>query len=69
MSQLGERLKTLRRERHLSQQDLAQMAGVSIDEIGSLEQGRIRDPRLSVALRLAAALRISLGQLVEHPRH
>jgi transcriptional regulator with XRE-family HTH domain len=48
-------LRELRRERALSQQDLADKSGVSKTTIVNLESGKM-EPRPSTARKLAAAL-------------
>lgn len=46
------RLRELRTERHLTQEGLAELAGVSRQTINSIETGRF-EPSLSLALVLA----------------
>ena len=59
-----ERLKRLRRERALSQRDLARASGVGLDTVNKLETG-IRDA-LPVTLRkLADALRVEPRDLMK----
>ena len=61
---LAKRLKKLRAERGLTQAALAKRAGVTLSYIGRLEIGR-HDPQLSTLHRLAKALNVSVGQLVD----
>lgn len=56
------RLRALRLERELSQEQLAEAAGMSRDAVARLELGG-RWPRLDTALRLAEALMVSLAEL------
>ncbi|MBM4783171.1 MAG: helix-turn-helix domain-containing protein [Archangiaceae bacterium] len=58
----GLRLRALRLERELSQEQLAEAAGMSRDAVARLELGG-RWPRLDTALRLAEALMVSLAEL------
>jgi transcriptional regulator with XRE-family HTH domain len=57
-------LQKLRRARGLSQTDLAERAGISIDSLRNWEQGRVL-PRIDAAHRLARALGVSIDALVE----
>jgi len=41
LSELGERIKTLRKERKLSQEELAKRAGISRNTLSKLENGYI----------------------------
>lgn len=60
---IGHNLKRLRRERGLSQEGLAEAAGLSRDTIAKLEQGRRRGERTSTLMRLANALDVELTEL------
>lgn len=59
-------LKAWREKRGLSVRKLGELSGVHYVSIVKLENGRL-DPQLSTAMKLAAALGISLAQLVEIP--
>ena len=63
-STLGERLARKRRQRALTQEQLAARSGVSQVMIARTEQGR-RMPRLPVLLQLARALDTPLSELVD----
>ena len=41
LSELGERIKTLRKERKLSQEELAKRAGISRNTLSKLENGYV----------------------------
>ncbi len=60
----GVRLRTVREYRNVSQETLAQVAEVHRTHIGALELGK-RDPRLSMLLILADALRARPNVLLE----
>jgi len=60
----GMRLKELRRERALSQRELAQLSGVSYDAIAKLERGR-REAQPRTVRRLAEALGVEPGELMK----
>ncbi|MGE3808367.1 MAG: helix-turn-helix domain-containing protein [Gemmataceae bacterium] len=58
------RIKSLRDEAHLSQQELAVKAELSLSLVAKLEQGKKGDPRASSLLALAGALGIQPGKLL-----
>jgi transcriptional regulator with XRE-family HTH domain len=64
---LGQRLRTIRQERGLSQQDLGQGAGLSGKFIGEIERG---DKSVSVdsLYRVGKVLKVSLAELVDGTR-
>lgn len=63
LGRLGEGLRQLRRERHLNQAELAQLAGVSPSAISQAESGH-RGLALDTLLTLAEALGVSLDDLL-----
>lgn len=58
------RLKQLRAARDMSQADLAERSGVSREYIARLETGH-HDPSLSTLVKLAKALKVKPGKLLE----
>ncbi len=65
MAPLRETLKRERRRSALTQEELAEKAGVGIVTIRRIEQGEITEPRVSTLRKLAAALGISTRDLLE----
>jgi transcriptional regulator with XRE-family HTH domain len=61
---LGDRLRRLRREHSLTQEELAEACGVSQEMIAKTEQGR-RHPRLTVLAKIAKALDVPLSDLLD----
>ena len=59
---LGERIRTVREARGLSQVSLADAAGISQGYLSQLEQDE-REPSLSIAARIARALNLSLDDI------
>jgi transcriptional regulator with XRE-family HTH domain len=55
-------LRRVRRARDLSQEALAQRAGLSAKHVGDIERAA-KDPRVTTVLRLAAALEVPVGEL------
>ena len=56
MSELGHRLRSLREERGMTQQVLAQAAGIATDMVSRLENGHYSSPGLRTLVRLAAGM-------------
>jgi transcriptional regulator with XRE-family HTH domain len=69
MDEIGLRLRQLRRNVPLTQDELAAAAGVSSDVVRKLEQGRRLSARTSTLVALANALDVDLSELVgKRPR-
>lgn len=61
----GERVKALREKAKISQQQLAQTAGVSMSFIAKIEQGSQANPRAKALLALARALGVKMDDLFQ----
>jgi len=61
---LSKRLKTIRRSKNLTQQELAERAGLHLTYIGHLELGKYH-PSTFTIWKIAKALEISVGELVD----
>ncbi|MFJ5674440.1 helix-turn-helix domain-containing protein [Streptomyces sp. NPDC093097] len=64
---IGDRIARLRARRRLTQEGLAERAGLSVDIVRKLEQGVRRTARLSTLNSLAAALDVEPSALVGKP--
>ncbi len=62
---LGTRLRELRVAKGLTQEELADRAGLHRVHVTQLEGGRYQSPRLDTLGRLAKALGVSLGRLLD----
>jgi transcriptional regulator with XRE-family HTH domain len=60
----GERLRAQRLKRQLSQEDLAELAGLHRTYVGHLERGEV-NPTLINVLKVAAALQIDASVLLK----
>jgi transcriptional regulator with XRE-family HTH domain len=60
----GENLLRVRQARRLSQESLAELAGIGRDQISIIENGR-RKPGVETVVRLAGALQVSTESLFE----
>jgi len=58
----GRTVRKARRDRDLSQEALADEAGLSAKHIGEIERAN-KDPRLSTVLKIARALELRSGEL------
>lgn len=58
----GRRVRELRKERGLSQEKLAELAGLHYTYVGGIERGE-RNPALVNISRIAAALDVTLAEL------
>ena len=61
---LGEKLRSVRTERNLSQRALADMAGISPNSVGLIERGEI-SPSIATLQNLATALNIRMSYFFE----
>lgn len=64
-STFAENLLRLRKAAGLSQMELASRAGLTVSSVSQLEQGKIRDPRMSTVIVIANALGVSKDDLLE----
>lgn len=69
VSTIGQQVRRLRTGRtpRLTQQQLAERAGISLDVIQKLEQGRKRTARIPTLAKIAEALQVDLATLVSDP--
>jgi transcriptional regulator with XRE-family HTH domain len=61
----SERLKAAREKAGLSQEAVARRARIGLKSYGDLERGRATDPHTSSVIRIAHALDVPVGQLLE----
>lgn len=64
MFELGQRVRTLREERGLTQNALAKSAGIATDMVSRLENGHYSSPGLRTLLRLADGMGLSVGAML-----
>lgn len=60
---MGRRIKIMRHERRLSQQQVAQMVNVSLSYFGNIERG-VRIPSIDTLVDIANALNVGLDYLL-----
>ncbi len=59
---LGQRIRQLRNERHMSQEELAFKAGISAAHLGQIERA-LKTPTVETAARIASALSVPVPEL------
>ena len=55
----------LRRARHLTREQLAERSGVNREVIWAIETGKTRVPQLRIVEKLAAAMDVGVGRLID----
>lgn len=61
---LGEQIRKLRKEKHLTQEKLAELANIDPKTVIELEAGKRANPTLQTLNKLARVLKTSLEDLV-----
>lgn len=61
---IGERIKAVRKRKNLTQQELAQRAGIAINSL-RLYEGNKREPKVETVQRIADAMFVNLFDLIE----
>ena len=64
---IGSRIRSARKVAGLTQEELARRADMSLKGMGDIERGAIPDPHYSSLSKIAAALGVSVGELLEEP--
>ncbi len=60
---MGYRIKEVREEKRMTQEELAKKSGVSRGTISALENGSMRSTGSKTLLRIASALGVSIGEI------
>jgi len=61
---LGDRIRKLREERNISQQNLAELCNVEKSNMARIEAGRT-NPTLHTMFKISSSLKITLAELVD----
>jgi transcriptional regulator with XRE-family HTH domain len=61
---LGVRIRKLRQEQNITQEKLAELAGLDRSYFGSVERGE-RNPSLANLVKVASSLGVTLSELVD----
>ncbi len=62
---LAKNIKKLRKQHKLSQEQLAQKAGITYSTLIKLESGANKNPTIETVRRLASTFGVGLGKLVD----
>ncbi|MBK7544134.1 MAG: helix-turn-helix transcriptional regulator [Elusimicrobia bacterium] len=62
---ISDSLRRLRKARGLTQQRLAEKAGVSMIVVTKIEQGTTKDPAMSSLVKMADVLDVSIDELID----
>lgn len=62
---IKDKIKSLRKKRGLTQEDLAKKAGLHWTTIGKIEAGMRKNPDLSTRKKLAKALGVDITELLD----
>ena len=61
---LGKQIKQIREQKHLTQEQLAELAGISLDYLGKIEVN-INHPGLKTIFKIANALKVPVKDLFD----
>ena len=64
VSKIAENVKRLKKEKGFSKSDLVRKTGLDYHTIAKIENGKTPDPRINTVIKIAAALKKTLDQLV-----
>ena len=64
IEKLGQRIREIRKKRGMTQAELAEKAGISVNFVGTAERG-IHSPSISTLERIAKALHVNISQLFD----
>lgn len=65
---IGERLKRYRKEKRMTQEEIAYRAGVTVTSVSRWENG-VREPTFRDVEKVAAALGVTMEELTREPKH
>lgn len=63
---IGEKIKKVRNDKGLTQEELAQKANISYITLVKIEQGKVENPTMKTLQKIAKALEISLDEIVKN---
>ena len=61
---LSQNIKKLRKDYHLSQEQLAQKSGITFSTLSKVETGLNKNPTLETMLKIASVFEVGLDELV-----
>ncbi|WP_256972629.1 helix-turn-helix domain-containing protein [Saccharibacillus sp. O23] len=63
-TRLGAKIRKLRKERHMTQEKLAEKAEIDTSYLGQIERGERHSPGIAIIAKIAQALNVSEGELL-----
>lgn len=63
---IGEKIKKVRNDKGLTQEELAQKANISYITLVKIEQEKVENPTMKTLQKIAKALEISLDEIVKN---
>lgn len=63
---IGEKMKKIRNDKGMTQEELAQKANISYITLVKIEQGKVENPTMKTLQKIAKALEISLDEIVKN---
>jgi len=67
LNRLAERIRSLRKQYKLTQEELAEKSGVSYKHLQKLEGKYYHDPQLGTLIKIANVFNISVSELLDFP--
>lgn len=67
LEKVGNRIRSLRKQSTLSQQTLAERAGISYKYLGEIERGKV-NLSVEILLKIAQALHVEAGEILDHTK-
>jgi transcriptional regulator with XRE-family HTH domain len=64
---IGDRIRTARKAAGMTQEAVARRTDLSLQAVGDIERGIVRDPHISSLRQIARALGIPVTQMLEDP--
>jgi transcriptional regulator with XRE-family HTH domain len=61
---IGDKIQKTRNDKGITQEALAQLAGVPYTTLAKIESGQVKNPTINTLIKIAAALKITLDDLI-----
>lgn len=66
---LGAKIRKLRKQQHMTQEKLAEKAEIDTSYLGQIERGERRSPSITIISKIANALNVKEGELLNDRNH
>lgn len=61
---IGDKIQEYRKEKGITQETLAKLAGIPYTTLAKIESGQVKNPTINTLIKIAAALEITLDELI-----